>query len=114
MKLQVPEQRTGQTIRYEALDQLKLKEEEEKQDSNAHKVTEFNLKTLQQLPKLYRLDKIVAHGTFGIVYRANRSNTNEIVAIKRVFQDSRYKNRELDMLKLVCKYTAQEDRMNDS
>jgi len=30
MKLQVPEQRTGQTIRYEALDQLKLKEEEEK------------------------------------------------------------------------------------
>jgi serine/threonine-protein kinase MDS1/RIM11 len=64
--------------------------------------------------KLYRLDKIVAHGTFGIVYRATRSNTSELVAIKRVYQDGRYKNRELDILKLVSKYSeAAENRIHD-
>lgn len=48
--------------------------------------------------KQYRLDKIIAHGTFGIVYRATNVATDETVAIKRVYQDTRYKNRELDLL----------------
>jgi serine/threonine protein kinase len=55
--------------------------------------------------KLYRMEKIVAHGTFGIVYKATKSNTDELVAIKRVYQDCRYKNRELDILKIVCRYS---------
>jgi len=50
------------------------------------------------------MEKIVAHGSFGLVYRATKANSDEIVAIKRVYQDNRYKNRELDILKLVCKY----------
>ena len=37
-------------------------------------------------------------GTFGTVYKAKCEQTNEIVAIKRVFQDVRYKNRELQIL----------------
>lgn len=34
-------------------------------------------------------------GTFGIVYKARDRKTLEIVAIKKVFQDKKYKNREL-------------------
>jgi glycogen synthase kinase 3 beta len=37
-------------------------------------------------------------GTFGTVYKAKCEQTNETVAIKRVFQDVRYKNRELQIL----------------
>ena len=42
---------------------------------------------------------IIGHGTFGVVYRAKEEKTGEILAIKRVFQDKKYKNRELDILK---------------
>ena len=116
MKVQAAEKNPGLSIRFEALDQLKLKEEEEKKDQNGHKVTGFNLAAVQKPAKLYRHDKIVAHGSFGIVYRATRANTDETVAIKRVYQDSRYKNRELDVLKLVSKYydNISENRSSDT
>ena len=42
---------------------------------------------------------IIGHGTFGVVYRAKEEKTGEIFAIKRVFQDKKYKNRELEILK---------------
>ena len=32
------------------------------------------------------------------MYRATNLQTDEVVAVKRVFQDTRYKNRELDLL----------------
>lgn len=40
----------------------------------------------------------IGYGTFGTVYKAKCDQTGETVAIKRVFQDSRYKNRELQIL----------------
>ena len=42
---------------------------------------------------------IIGKGTFGIVYRAKKDESDEILAIKRVFQDKRYHNRELQILK---------------
>jgi glycogen synthase kinase 3 beta len=36
----------------------------------------------------------VGSGTFGMVYLATKADTGEKVAIKKVFQDKRYKNRE--------------------
>lgn len=57
-----------------------------------------------KLMKLYRFDKIIAHGTFGIVYEATGSHLKEPVAVKRVYQDSRYKNRELVILKHLSNY----------
>ena len=44
---------------------------------------------------------IIGKGTFGIVYRAKEDNNEEILAIKRVFQDKRYHNRELEILKEI-------------
>ena len=40
----------------------------------------------------------IGSGSFGSVYKAVCDQTGEIVAIKTVFQDSRYKNRELSIL----------------
>ena len=49
----------------------------------------------------YNVEKIIGNGTFGVVYKASVAETGEIVAIKKVFQDKRYKNRELQILKVL-------------
>jgi serine/threonine protein kinase len=43
--------------------------------------------------------QIIGKGSFGVVYQATVAETGETVAIKKVFQDKRYKNRELDIMK---------------
>ena len=47
----------------------------------------------------YTSDKVVGNGTFGVVYQATNAETGEKVAIKKVFQDKRYKNREYEIMK---------------
>jgi len=47
----------------------------------------------------YTATEIIGSGSFGVVYKAIVSETGEVVAIKKVFQDKRYKNRELQILK---------------
>jgi glycogen synthase kinase 3 beta len=47
----------------------------------------------------YTATQIVGSGSFGVVYQATIAETGEVVAIKKVFQDKRYKNRELQILK---------------
>jgi len=46
-------------------------------------------------------DKVVGNGSFGTVVRATIQGTNEVVAIKKVLQDKRYKNRELQIMQMV-------------
>jgi serine/threonine protein kinase len=38
---------------------------------------------------------MIGEGTFGKVYRGKNRKTGESVAVKRVFQDPKYKNREI-------------------
>jgi glycogen synthase kinase 3 beta len=52
----------------------------------------------RQPPQAYTSDKIAGNGTFGVVYLASIAETGEKVAIKKVFQDPRYKNRELELM----------------
>lgn len=40
-------------------------------------------------------DKVIGNGTFGVVFQAVDPDTGKVVAVKKVFQDKRYKNREL-------------------
>lgn len=47
----------------------------------------------------YTSDRVVGNGTFGVVYQATIAETGEKVAIKKVFQDKRYKNREYEIMK---------------
>lgn len=49
----------------------------------------------------YNAIKIAGNGSFGIVYEAIETNTGEVVAIKKVLQDRRYKNRELQIMQAL-------------
>ena len=43
----------------------------------------------------YNADRVVGNGSFGVVFQATVNENQETVAIKKVYQDKRYKNREL-------------------
>ncbi|KAL6075317.1 Glycogen synthase kinase-3 beta, variant 2 [Balamuthia mandrillaris] len=46
----------------------------------------------------YRADRIIGHGSFGVVFQATTLGSNEVVAIKKVLQDRQFKNRELPVM----------------
>ncbi|CAI9784379.1 unnamed protein product [Fraxinus pennsylvanica] len=49
----------------------------------------------------YMAERVVGTGSFGIVFQAKCLETGESVAIKKVLQDRRYKNRELQLMRLM-------------
>lgn len=44
---------------------------------------------------------LIGQGTFGKVYKGKIIKTGELVAIKRVFQDPKYKNREVEIVEML-------------
>ena len=50
----------------------------------------------------YTREKVVGNGSFGVVFKTVLIPSNETAAIKRVLQDKRYKNRELEIMRRVC------------
>ena len=49
----------------------------------------------------YTAERIIGNGSFGVVFLSKMADTGEAVAIKKVLQDRRYKNRELEIMKTV-------------
>ncbi|KAJ9567169.1 hypothetical protein OSB04_003135 [Centaurea solstitialis] len=49
----------------------------------------------------YMAERVVGAGSFGIVFQAKCLETGETVAIKKVLQDRRYKNRELQLMRTM-------------
>ncbi|XP_022886190.1 shaggy-related protein kinase eta isoform X2 [Olea europaea var. sylvestris] len=49
----------------------------------------------------YMAERVVGTGSFGIVFQAKCLETGENVAIKKVLQDRRYKNRELQLMRTM-------------
>eukprot|EP00249_Psilotum_nudum_P011776 c23375_g1_i2 orf=1304-2752(+) len=49
----------------------------------------------------YMAERVVGTGSFGVVFQGKCLETSEIVAIKKVLQDKRYKNRELQIMRLL-------------
>ncbi|CAF1156663.1 unnamed protein product [Rotaria sordida] len=47
----------------------------------------------------YTDTKVIGNGSFGVVYQAKIVHTNEQIAIKKVLQDKRFKNRELQIMR---------------
>ncbi|CAN1308625.1 Shaggy-related protein kinase theta [Linum perenne] len=49
----------------------------------------------------YMAERVVGTGSFGVVYQAKCLETGDSVAIKKVLQDKRYKNRELQIMRIL-------------
>ncbi|KAL6290178.1 shaggy-related protein kinase theta-like [Prunus yedoensis var. nudiflora] len=49
----------------------------------------------------YMAERVVGTGSFGVVFQAKCLETSDAVAIKKVLQDKRYKNRELQIMRLL-------------
>ncbi|KPJ20051.1 Glycogen synthase kinase-3 beta [Papilio machaon] len=43
--------------------------------------------------------KLIGNGSFGVVYQAKLCDSGELIAIKKVLQDKRFKNRELQIMR---------------
>nr|GMC82760.1 shaggy-related protein kinase epsilon-like [Ipomoea batatas] len=49
----------------------------------------------------YMAERVVGTGSFGVVFQAKCLESGEAVAIKKVLQDRRYKNRELQIMRML-------------
>ncbi|KDO30744.1 CMGC/GSK protein kinase [Saprolegnia parasitica CBS 223.65] len=47
----------------------------------------------------YSAERIIGNGSFGVVFQAAIEETGEVVAIKKVLQDKRFKNREMQIMR---------------
>merc|ERR1719295_2345727 len=57
-------------------------------------------KTKKKMPR-YSAERVIGSGSFGVVYKAVQLTSQQTVAIKKVREDRRYKNRELQIMKAV-------------
>jgi len=58
-------------------------------------------KTEEEKEISYQSVKVVGNGSFGVVFQIKLIDTGRDAAIKRVLQDKRFKNRELQIMKLI-------------
>eukprot|EP00163_Fabomonas_tropica_P031019 TRINITY_DN722_c0_g1_i1.p1 TRINITY_DN722_c0_g1~~TRINITY_DN722_c0_g1_i1.p1 ORF type:complete len:482 (-),score=72.68 TRINITY_DN722_c0_g1_i1:464-1909(-) len=49
----------------------------------------------------YNAEKVIGNGSFGVVFQATVVGSGQVVAIKKVLQDKRFKNRELQIMRMV-------------
>lgn len=48
------------------------------------------------------MDRVIGRGSFAIVFQASNIDSGEVVAIKKVQITTKYKNRELQLLKEIA------------
>ncbi|KAG0190984.1 regulator of ime2 [Apophysomyces sp. BC1034] len=75
------------------------------------RVVAKDAKSGKQIKLTYVNRKITGNGSFGVVYQTRLVETDEDAAIKKVLQDRRFKNRELQIMRLVdhpnvCRLTS--------
>lgn len=58
-------------------------------------------RTGQDMQLHYTHEKVIGNGSFGVVYQAKLMHNGENAAIKKVLQDKRFKNRELEMMRMM-------------
>lgn len=82
------------------IDKLSIQNQNDNSQNNNKNQSSTNKKNDDSNVKFtYTATQVIGSGTFGVVYQATVSETGEVVAIKKVFQDRRYKNRELSIMK---------------
>ncbi len=72
-----------------------------KNDSKDHQPPKMNLNdkvVIKANGKTIAAERVVGNGSFGVVVRAVIQESNEVVAIKKVLQDKRYKVSKIDAI----------------
>ena len=69
--------------------------------SKVYSVAAKDGKLGQPVDLAYTNLKAIGNGSFGVVFQAKIVATNELTAIKKVLQDKRFKNRELQIMRTV-------------
>ncbi|GAM20864.1 hypothetical protein SAMD00019534_040390 [Acytostelium subglobosum LB1] len=75
--------------------------EEEKEKDKARLRFKFDKVMIKANGVNYITEGVVGNGSFGVVTQAIVADTKELVAIKKVLQDQRFKNRELQIMKML-------------
>lgn len=81
-------------------DKTKDKDKDKEKDKDKA-AARFDKVTIKANGVSYIADRIVGNGSFGVVMQAVVAGTGEVVAIKKVLQDKRFKNRELQIMKML-------------
>ena len=72
--------------------------EREKEKSKPKSKDEKNIKKKNHL---YKIERVCGNGSFGIVFQGKVLHTGETIAIKKVYQDRRFRNREFSIMSLL-------------
>eukprot|EP00126_Sphaerothecum_destruens_P010144 Sdes_comp20680_c0_seq1m16158 len=78
-----------------------MKSSQEKEISKITTVVATNGATGETHDLSYTDTKVIGNGSFGVVFQATLVESGELVAIKKVLQDKRFKNRELQIMRLL-------------
>jgi Protein kinase domain len=68
-------------------------------NNSSHPTTPSETATSTNHNISYSAERIIGNGSFGVVFEAKVVETGDIVAIKKVLQDKRFKNRELQIMR---------------
>ncbi|XP_003748487.1 glycogen synthase kinase-3 beta [Galendromus occidentalis] len=68
-------------------------------DSKCTSVQAFGASEDRSVEITYTDPRVIGNGSFGVVYQARMVDNNDLVAIKKVLQDKRFKNRELQIMR---------------
>ncbi len=71
--------------------------------NNANTSSNTNTQQATEQTISYSAERIIGNGSFGVVFQAAVVETGEVVAIKKVLQDKRFKNRELQIMRQLVK-----------
>ncbi|KAI8970698.1 kinase-like domain-containing protein [Pilobolus umbonatus] len=66
-----------------------------------HVVVAAKDRTGKDTTLVYTHEKVIGNGSFGVVYQVRLTQTGEEAAVKKVLQDKRFKNRELEMMRMM-------------
>jgi glycogen synthase kinase 3 beta len=74
-----------------------------RRDSGSSSINTKNNAALGEQKISYSAERVIGNGSFGVVFEARVVETDEVVAIKKVLQDKRFKNRELQIMRQLVK-----------
>ena len=92
-----PEFREAEAIKTAIEDKIMTKEEDDVVPL-VH-AEEKEKAPVKNISYTYNAERVVGNGSFGVVFAATCAETGNIVAVKKVLQDKRYKNREVQIIK---------------